>query len=149
LIGKKLPLTCVEDERPTRGTGPRVLVENGDVASLAAHAAVLRDAGYTVATCTGPVRPQQRTGDRRSPASYWSDEPELRDDRDRTVCPIVTGGRCPLVEGADAIITTTDLVDGEAIVRTLSERRGNAVVVERTAGVTAAELLAAVKSALP
>ena len=50
----------------------------------------------------------------------------------RTLCPLLTEGHCPLVEGADVVVSTTRLTDGREIVAALSARPSPAVVVEGT-----------------
>ena len=86
---------------------PRVLIENPDGAELWAHADLLRQAGYEVATCYGPS---------------W------------TACPLTDGGECPLAAGADVIVTTTELTDSAAIIEALETKVAGAVVVESQAG---------------
>jgi hypothetical protein len=72
---------------PPRSGATRVLIENPDRADLAAHAFVLEEAGYEVATCRGPG-----TDDAREPG-----------------CPLIAGASCPLVDGADVVVTSSDL----------------------------------------
>lgn len=98
-------------EWPEESSKPRVLIENPDGAELWAHADVLREAGYDVAMCGGP-----------SPKT---------EDHAHTTCPLVTEGRCPLVEGADVVVSTTRLTDGREILRALSGR-STPLVVEGT-----------------
>jgi hypothetical protein len=93
---------------------PRVLIENPDGADLWAHAEILRDAGYDVAMCAGPSD--------AVPAEH----------QERTVCPLIAEGQCPLVEGADVVVSTTYLTDGREILATLSARGSPALVVEGT-----------------
>ena len=56
---------------PESSPKPRVLVENPDGAELWAHAEILRDAGYEVATCAGPADAAilARAADRSAPSS--------------------------------------------------------------------------------
>ena len=61
---------------------PRVLIEGHDGSITWAQQRVLEDAGYGVRSCPGP-----------------HDLPGKR-------CPLVTDGRCALVEGTDAILTS-------------------------------------------
>ena len=100
------------EDWPAETGKPRVLIENPDGADLWAHADVLREAGYDVAMCGGPT-------------------PET-EDHERTVCPLVGGGRCPLVEGADVVVSTTRMTDGREILGALSARSSPALVVEGT-----------------
>jgi hypothetical protein len=99
-----------------------VLIENPDGAELWAHADVLREAGYDVAMCGGPAAKTE--------------------EHDHTNCPLVTEGRCPLVEGADVVVSTTRLIDGREILKALSARSTPLVVegttfdLERDADVT-------------
>lgn len=98
-------------EWPEQSSKPRVLIENPDGAELWAHAEVLREAGYDVAMCGGPT--------------------PKTEDHAHTTCPLVTEGRCPLVEGADVVVSTTRLTDGREILRALSGS-GAPLVVEGT-----------------
>jgi hypothetical protein len=100
---------------PEPSRKPRVLVENPDGAELWAHADILREAGYEVATCAGPAEP-----------ASWHQRP--------TTCPLVGEGRCPLAEGADVVVTTTDLRDGAEIVAALGTSVPAALVVETRPG---------------
>ena len=52
--------------------------------------------------------------------------------QERTLCPLVAEGNCPLVEGADVVISTTELTDSREILATLSARSSPALVVEGT-----------------
>ena len=54
------------------------------------------------------------------------------EDRERTLCPLLEEGHCPLVEGADVVVSTTQLTDGRQIVARLSARSSPALVVEGT-----------------
>jgi hypothetical protein len=100
------------EEWPEQSGRPRVLIENPDGADLWAHADVLREAGYDVAVCGGPDAKTE--------------------DHERTLCPLITNGRCPLVEGADVVVSTTRLTDGRKILGALSARSSPALVVEGT-----------------
>ena len=92
---------------------PRVLVESPDRADLWAHAETLREAGFDVAVCAGPVDPTAPEG------------------KTSTTCPLLSNGRCSLAEGADVLVTSADLVDAEELVRAHA-RSGAVVVVEST-----------------
>jgi hypothetical protein len=96
------------EEWPEPSGNPRVLIENPDGADLWAHADVLREAGDDVAVCGGPT-----------PAA---------EHQERTVCPLVENGHCPLVEGADVVVTTVQLTDSREILAKLSARRSPLVV---------------------
>jgi hypothetical protein len=125
------PLSLHPEEWPEHGGKPRVLIENPDRADLWAHADLLREAGYDVAICGGPVAeiapaPWHR---RVFSSTSGSDEAE---HRPRVLCPLVTGGHCPLVEGADVVVSTTQLTDGGEILAALSARTDLALVVEGT-----------------
>jgi hypothetical protein len=106
------PRVIHPEEWPEQSGRPRVLIENPDGADLWAHADVLREAGYDVAMCGGPSAETEQ--------------------HERTVCPLVTEGRCPLVEGADVVVSTTRLTDGREILGRLSARSSPALVVEGT-----------------
>ena len=113
LLGRRSsPRVIHPAEWPEQSGNPRVLIENPDGAELWAHADVLREAGYDVAMCGGPAAKTE--------------------DHERTLCPLVTEGRCPLVEGADVVLSTTRLTDGRQILGTLSARSSPALVVEGT-----------------
>lgn len=113
LFGRKRPPQVIHPEEwPERGAKTRVLIENPDGAELWAHADLLREAGYDVAVCGGPAAETE--------------------DHDHTVCPLVTEGRCPLVEGADVVVSTTRLTDGREIIAKLSARSSPPLVVEGT-----------------
>ncbi len=109
---KRSPGVIHPEAWPEQSGKPRVLIENPDGAELWAHADVLREAGYDVAMCGGPA--------------------VQTEDHDRTVCPLVTEGRCPLVEGADVVVSTTRLIDSREILATLSARSAPVLVVEGT-----------------
>jgi hypothetical protein len=109
---RRSPRVLHPGEWPVQGGKPRVLIENPDGADLWAHADVLREAGYDVAVCGGPAAETE--------------------DHERTVCPLVTEGRCPLVDGADVVVSTTRLADGREIIGRLSAGSSPALVVEGT-----------------
>ncbi len=108
------PQSIHPKEWPEPSGKPRVLIENPDGADLWAHADVLREAGYDVAMCGGPTA--------AVPGEH----------QERTVCPLIAEGQCPLVEGADVVVSTTYLTDGREIVAKLSARSSPALVVEGT-----------------
>ena len=119
-------------EWPDSAGKQRVLIENKDGADLWAHAELLRGAGYEVAMCHGPSKPAERApwyrrrpGSRAVPAEFQVDEQLV-------LCPLITGGRCPLVEGADVVVSTTDLPGSREILGALSSRPSPALVVEGT-----------------
>jgi hypothetical protein len=89
-----------------------VLIENPDRADLWTHAAVLRGAGYDVAMCSGPTAASEQ--------------------QEHTLCPLLTEKQCPLVEGADVVLSTTQLADGREILAAFSARSSPALVVEGT-----------------
>ena len=90
------------EEWPAQTGKTRVLIENPDRADLWAHAAVLRDAGYEVAMCSGPA--------------------SAGEQQEHTTCPLLTEGHCPLVEGADVVVSTTQLKNGREILAALNAR---------------------------
>jgi hypothetical protein len=92
---------------------PRILVESPDRADLWAHAETLREAGFDVAVCAGPV------------------DPTASNEKSATTCPLLSDGRCSLAEGADVLVTSADLLDAEELVRAHA-RSGSVVVVEST-----------------
>ncbi len=102
------------DEWPARAGKARVLIENPDRADLWAHADLLRKAGYDVAMCGGPTD-------------------ESAEGQERTVCPLVAQGHCPLVDGADVVVSTTALTDAREIHAQLRAGSTPALVVEGTA----------------
>jgi hypothetical protein len=116
------------EEWPEPTGKPRVLIENPDGADLWAHADILREAGYDVATCHGPSKPAERG--RRS--GYFEDPEQRQPAGERSLCPLVEDGRCPLVEGADVVVSTTALTDSREILATLSTSKSTALVVEGT-----------------
>ncbi len=131
--------------RVKRGSGPhllhpgewpdatgkrRVLIENPDGADLWAHAEILRGAGYDVALCHGPSKPVERMPWYRRRPGYFEDAEQLQPDEERTLCPLVVEGRCPLVEGADVVVSTTTMTESREILAALSSRDSLALVVE-------------------
>ncbi|MGZ4398371.1 MAG: hypothetical protein ACXVZ1_08135 [Gaiellaceae bacterium] len=95
----------------SRSSGRRVLVENPDGADLAAHAFVLREAGYDVATCRGAIPVEGK---------------ELS-------CPLIAGKACSLVEGADVVVTSCDLAGCRAILEAHSLLGSPPIVLEAPA----------------
>src|SRR6266849_1997886 len=111
---QRSPRSLHPEEWPERSGKPRVLIENPDRADLWAHADVLGKAGYDVATCAGPTAETEHVSwFRRRPRS-WAD-PQPREHQQRTVCPLVEEGQCPLVEGADVVVSTTQLTDSREV----------------------------------
>lgn len=84
----------------------RALVENPDGGVLWAYAETLREAGYDVATCSG----------------------EHPDGHDR--CPLLEVGHCQLVEGADIIVSTCSMQEGDKLLAVLSADGSTPVVFE-------------------
>jgi hypothetical protein len=116
------------DEWPAQTGKARVLIENPDRADLWAHADLLREAGYDVAMCGGPTpAPEPVTWFRRL---FPADSDPVA--QERTVCPLVAHGDCPLADGADVVVSTTALTDSREIHATLSARSAPALVVEGT-----------------
>ena len=95
------------DWRPRVGRA-RVLVENPNRAERWAYADLLRKAGYDVATCGGPEH----------------------GDGERTRCPLVERAVCPLVDGADVVVSTSTLEDGTEILAALGVRGSPRVLFE-------------------
>jgi hypothetical protein len=112
---KREPAQLHPEEWPEQTGKTRVLIENPDRADLWAHADVLREAGYDVAMCGGPTA-----------------EGQHGEQGEHTLCPLLTEGHCPLVEGADVVVSTTQLTNSREILATLSSRRTPALVVEGT-----------------
>jgi hypothetical protein len=128
---KRSPHSIHPEEWPDQSGKPRVLIENPDGADLWAHAEILRKAGYHVATCLGPDAEPEHVAWFRRLWLYWENsQPTKR--QERMLCPLVTKGHCPLVEGADVVVSTTRLTDSREILATLSARRSPALVVEGT-----------------
>jgi hypothetical protein len=112
---------------------PRVLIENPDGADLWAHASVLREAGYDIAVCGGPSpagEPRHGFAVPR-PSTYW-ENPPVKERHGRSTCPLVSDGHCPLVEGADVVVSTVALAESDEILQALSVRRWPPLVVEGT-----------------
>ena len=110
LFSRERPASLIHlEEWPEQSGKARVLIENPERADLWAHADLLRKEGYDVAMCGGP-------------------DAEL----EHTVCPLLAEGQCPLVDGADVVVSTTQLTDSREILATLSARTSPALVVEGT-----------------
>lgn len=132
LFGRKSsPRSIHPEEWPKQSGKSRVLIENPDGADLWAHAEMLREAGYEVATCAGPTAEAEQVPWFRRRQLYWAD-PQPAESLECTVCPLVVQGHCPLIEGADVVVSTTQLTDSREILATLSARRAPALVVEGT-----------------
>jgi hypothetical protein len=130
LFGRTSPPRSIHpDEWPEQTGKPRVLIENPDRADLWAHADHLRKAGYDVAMCGGPTKETERVSWFRR---LTLGDPQPMERQERTVCPLVVEGHCPLVEGADVVISTTQLTDSREILATLNARSSPALVVEGT-----------------
>jgi hypothetical protein len=130
LFGRKSPPRSIHPEEwPEQSGKPRVLIENPDRADLWAHADLLRKAGYDVATCGGPTAETEHVPWFRR---LYRADPQPTERQERTLCPLVAEGRCPLVEGADVVVSTTQLTDSREILATLSARSSPALVVEGT-----------------
>ncbi len=129
---------CIEPgEWPDRTDRPRVLIEHPDGAALWAEADIMREAGYDVAVCTGPTErfERRRTFGIRL-RTFADDEP--RSDHERpTLCPLLEQGRCSLVDGADVVVSTTDLPQSRGILAALSGSRKRGLVVESSKSVLA------------
>jgi hypothetical protein len=96
-------------EWPEESGRPRVLVEDPDGAVLWAYTRILEEEGYDVAGCQGP------TG-------------VGGDGLARTCCPLLAGCGCPLVEGADVVVSSTSLPESAEIHEAVS-RQDTALVV--------------------
>lgn len=129
--GRTGPPVLHPGEWPDSTGKPRVLIENKDGADLWAHAEILRGAGYDVAMCHGPSKPLgHRPWYRRRLGSSLKDPELLQPDEERTLCPLVVEGRCPLVEGADVVVSTTELPESRELLTALSSKGAPALVVE-------------------
>lgn len=127
LFGRHRPESIHLEKWPEQSGKPRVLIENPDRADLWAHADVLREAGYDVAMCGGPTAQTENVRWFRR----WTG-PQPTDHQERVVCPLLTEGHCPLVEGADVVVSTTQLGDSREILAKLTARSSLGVVVEGT-----------------
>jgi hypothetical protein len=130
LFGRKSsPRSLHPEEWPEPSGKPRVLIENPDRGDLWAHADLLRKEGYDVAMCGGPTAATERTPWFRR---LFRADPEPMERQERTLCPLVAEGHCPLVAGADVVVSTTQLTDSREILATLSAKSSPALVVEGT-----------------
>jgi hypothetical protein len=106
MFGRHKAHTIETGEWSVRDGRKRALVENPDAGQLWAYAETLREAGYDVATCTG----------------------EHPDGHDR--CPLLEVGRCELVEGADVVVSTCSIQQGDKLLAILSTADSTPVVFE-------------------
>jgi hypothetical protein len=117
LLSKRF--TCIDPGHwPARkGSRIRVLVEHPDRAQLEGARQILGEAGYDVAVCAG-----SDSGHR---------------------CPLVEFGFCGLADGADVVVTSSQLHCSDALLEEYAERTAPQIVVEVDADVHAqiAELL--------
>ena len=129
LRGSTPPQHIHPGEWPAESDKPRVLIENPNRADLWAHANLLREAGYDVAMCGGPTPEPERVPwyKRLTTAGVPKEERE-----ERLLCPLVAEGHCPLVEGADVVVSTTQLIDSHEIHAKLRARTSPVLVVEGT-----------------
>jgi hypothetical protein len=137
-LRRRAEARCIEPgDWPTRTDRPRVLIEHPDGAALWAEAEIMRDAGYDVAVCSGPTEgfPRPRTFGIR--LRTFADEEPPSADGQPTACPLLTRGRCSLVDGADVVVSTTDLGQSRGILAALGARRSPALVVESSQSVLA------------
>ena len=104
----KTPLLAL-DEWPEDSGRPRVLVEDPDGAVLWAYTRILDEAGYDVVGCQGP------TG---------ADGGALA----RRCCPLLVGEPCPLVAGADVVVSTTSLPQGAEILEVVAQYEAEIVL---------------------
>jgi hypothetical protein len=81
--------------------GPRILIEHPDGAEAWALAEILSRSGFDVRSCAGP-----------GPCG-----------RGETVCPLLVGEQCALVEGADAVVSSSRVAGSEMIVRAMAVAR--------------------------
>jgi len=115
-LRRRSEVRCIEPgEWPARTGRARVLIEHPDRAALWAEAEIIREAGYDVAVCTGPV--------------------EAADGVAAEACPLLVQGRCSLVDEADVVVSTTDLRESRGILAAIGRRRAPALVVESTQSV--------------
>ncbi len=88
-------------------SGPRVLIEHHDSSIGVAVSNLLAAEGYAVSNCGGP------------------------DDRQKHVCPLVSGGDCPQADDADVVFFGLDISDEEdrGILRSWRERHADIPVI--------------------
>jgi hypothetical protein len=133
LFGRERTPRCIEPGMwPERRGRARVLIESPDAAVLWAHEEILREAGYDVAGCTGPTAGAADAGFQHR--SFVLEGAEPATPTVRRLCPLVEGQRCALVEGADVIVSSAGLVDGERIIASHVAVGRAGVVVEATGG---------------
>lgn len=114
---------------PERSGRGRVLIEDPDPASLWAQAEILEEAGYQVATCAGPTAEGEHVPwFRRRPD--W-DDPHAYEQPLATRCPLIALGSCPLVDGADVVVSSTRLGESREILTVLA-RGTSTLIVEGT-----------------
>lgn len=122
---------CIEPgEWPARTDRPRVLIEHPDGAALWAEAEIMREAGYDVAVCAGPTERFERPRTFGIRLRTFADQEQPVGLERPTVCPLLSEGRCSLVDEADVVVSTTDLRQSRGILAALSGRRAPALVVE-------------------
>jgi hypothetical protein len=110
-----------------------VLIENPDGGALWAHAETLREAGYDYAVCRGPS-----TAPERRHAHGYFDEPSVSErGLNAHTCPMLTGGRCPLAEEADVVVTSGRLPRSSELV--FAHRIVGSVVVLEPEGAGASD----------
>jgi len=126
---------CIDPgEWPARSGRARVLIEHPDRAALWAEEQIMRDAGYDVAVCTGPIEPFERERSFSIRLRTFSDEEAPAGEKPEA-CPLLADGRCSLVEEADVVVSTTDLRQSRGILAALSRMRKPALVVESSRSV--------------
>ena len=86
----------------------RVLIENPEPSELWGYADALRSAGYEVATCGGPGEHEGGPG----------------------ACPLLAEGHCALIEGADVLVSTSELPEIRSILAALGSSSSPRVVLE-------------------
>ena len=81
--------------------------------------------------CAGPTAGAEHVSWFRRRHRFWADS-QPTERQERTLCPLVAEGHCPLVEGADVVVSTIQLTDSREILATLSARSSPPLVVEGT-----------------
>jgi len=131
----RLDAGCIDPgEWPARSGRARVLIEHPDRAALWAEEQIMRDAGYDVAVCSGPIEPFERERSFSVRLRTFSDG-EAPSGEKPEACPLLVNGRCSLVEEADVVVSTTDLPQSRGILAALGRRRAPALVVESSKSV--------------
>jgi len=126
---------CIDPgEWPARSGRARVLIEHPDRAALWAEEQIMREAGYDVAVCSGPIEPFERERSFHVRLRTFSDEEAPAGEKPEA-CPLLVNGRCSLVEEADVVISTTDLPQSRGILSALGRKRTPALVVESSRSV--------------